>query len=51
MAEVNGGGAQPPDALRDVREVLEQLQVGRPGLVVLVAKARHLRGTGPRPTA
>ena len=43
MAEVNGGSAQPPHALRHVREVFEQLQICRPGLVMLVAKTCDLR--------
>jgi hypothetical protein len=52
MAEVHCGCAQPPHAPGDVREVLEQLDVGGPGLIMVVAKASDLHCTSkPSPKA
>ena len=43
VAQVNGGGAQAAHALRLVRELLEQVHVGRPRRIVLVPEPCHLR--------
>lgn len=42
MAQIDGSCPQAPHAPGDVGEVLEQLQVGRPRVIVLVAKPCHL---------
>lgn len=43
VAHVDGRRAQPPHALRAGRELLEQVHVGGPALVVLIPKPGHLR--------
>ena len=44
MAEVDGRCPQPADPLRDVGKVPEEVEVGRPSVVVLVAEARDEQG-------
>ena len=43
VAHVNGRRPQAPHALADIGEVLEEVHVGRPRLVVLVTKPSHLQ--------
>ena len=43
MAHIYRRRPQPPHALRNIGEVLEELQVCEPALIVLVAKASDLR--------